>query len=298
MTDPERLLAGEADDFERSLLRSARRDGPSPEARKKTLAALGIGVWLIKRRRNAMIAIGIIITAPFARVVRAAVLALALIAAAPGQATPKQDIAGKRQQAQAARAELAKLGAELEPAIERYNKAVVELERVNERIAFNKRQIRVTQQNLKVAQGELNDRLEQAYRAGDLDLDRERDLRRLQTDLVVARLERQRARGYVRGILTQAVTREKRRLPALRRQQAVRGDARRQDRRLRVLGQFQLFVRPLEAQLGKRESKRVIRFFKNASSLWERLRQRLAHTGELRTLSREQKCGLHVLSRF
>ena len=99
-----------------------------------------------------------------------AVLALALIAAAPGQATPKQDIAGKRQQAQAARAELAKLGAELEPAIERYNKAVVELQRVEERIAFNKKQIAVTQQNLRVAQAELGARLEQAYRAGDIDL--------------------------------------------------------------------------------------------------------------------------------
>ena len=99
-----------------------------------------------------------------------ATCALALVAALPAQATPKQDIASKRQQAEAARVELAQLGAQLEPAIERYNKAVVELERVNERIAFNKRQIAVTQQNLKVAQGELNARLEQAYRTGDLDL--------------------------------------------------------------------------------------------------------------------------------
>ena len=41
---------------------------------------------------------------------------------------------------------------------------------VEERIAFNKKQIAVTQQNLHVAQAELGARLEQAYRTGDIDL--------------------------------------------------------------------------------------------------------------------------------
>ena len=68
------------------------------------------------------------------------------------------------------RAELARLGAQLEPAIERYNRAVARLKEVEAEIAFNERQIRVTQGNIAVAQSELDARLEQAYRVGDVDL--------------------------------------------------------------------------------------------------------------------------------
>lgn len=99
-----------------------------------------------------------------------AVLALALVAAAPAGAAPNPDIAGKREQAQAARAELARLGAQIEPAVERYNRAVARLKEVEADIAFNERQIRVTRRNLEVAQDELDVRLEQAYRTGDVDL--------------------------------------------------------------------------------------------------------------------------------
>jgi cell wall-associated NlpC family hydrolase len=95
---------------------------------------------------------------------------VALVAAMPTQAAPKQEIASKRAQAEAARAELAKLGAELEPAIERYNRSVVQLKEVNAEIAFNQRQIKVTEQNLRVSQTELDAKLEQSYRVGEPDL--------------------------------------------------------------------------------------------------------------------------------
>ena len=103
---------------------------------------------------------------------RRAVIAtlVCLAVAAPAQAAPNPDIASKRQQAQAARAELARLGAQLEPAIERYNRAVARLKQVEAEIAFNEQQIRVTQGNIAVAQSELDTRLEQAYRVGDVDL--------------------------------------------------------------------------------------------------------------------------------
>lgn len=43
MTDPRPLIENEADAFERELLRAASADAPSPGARARTLAALGIG---------------------------------------------------------------------------------------------------------------------------------------------------------------------------------------------------------------------------------------------------------------
>ncbi|MGI9116636.1 MAG: NlpC/P60 family protein, partial [Gaiellales bacterium] len=97
-------------------------------------------------------------------------LVAALVAALPAQASPKQDIASKRQQAEAARAELARLGDQLEPAIERYNKAVEELKEVNANIAFNEKQIGVTEANLRTTQRALNVKLEQSYKVGEPDL--------------------------------------------------------------------------------------------------------------------------------
>ena len=96
--------------------------------------------------------------------------AIALVAAVPTQAAPKQEIAGKRQQAEEARRQLAALGAKLEPAIERYNTAIEELKQVNAEITFNQRQIKVTEANLRVSQVELDSKLEQSYRVGEPDL--------------------------------------------------------------------------------------------------------------------------------
>ena len=99
-----------------------------------------------------------------------AAVGVALVAALPVSAAPNSDVASKRAQAVAARAQLAELGAQLEPAIERYNKAVVELKQVDADIAFNKKQIAVTESNLKVSQTELSSKLQQSYRVGEPDL--------------------------------------------------------------------------------------------------------------------------------
>lgn len=95
---------------------------------------------------------------------------VALVAALPTQAAPKQEIASKRAQAEEARKQLAALGAQLEPAIERYNKSVEELKQVNAEIAFNQKQIKVTEANLHISQVELDSKLEQSYRVGEPDL--------------------------------------------------------------------------------------------------------------------------------
>ena len=92
------------------------------------------------------------------------------MAALPTQAAPKQEIASKRAQAEEVRRQLAELGAQLEPAIERYNKSVAELKQVNAEIAFNQKQIKVTEANLRVTQVELDSKLEQSYRVGEPDL--------------------------------------------------------------------------------------------------------------------------------
>ncbi|MFM7694129.1 MAG: NlpC/P60 family protein [Actinomycetota bacterium] len=111
---------------------------------------------------------------PLLRTARAALLlatlAAALIAALPVQAAPRQDIAAKRAEAEAARAEMARLGEDLTPAIERYNRAVLELEQVEEDIAFNRKMIRATKDNLRRTQFELHRKLEQSYRVGEPDL--------------------------------------------------------------------------------------------------------------------------------
>ncbi|MCX6411217.1 MAG: hypothetical protein NTZ81_02490, partial [Actinobacteria bacterium] len=99
-----------------------------------------------------------------------AAVGVALVAALPVSAAPNSDVASKRAQAEAARAQLAELGAQLEPAIERYNKAIAELKEVNADIAFNERQIVVTENNLKVSQTELSSKLQQSYRVGEPDL--------------------------------------------------------------------------------------------------------------------------------
>ncbi len=99
-----------------------------------------------------------------------ATCAIALVAALPAQAAPKAEISSKRAQAEAAREQLAVLGAKLEPAIERYNRSVAELAEVNDEIEFNQKQIKVTEANLRVSQTELDTKLEQSYRVGEPDL--------------------------------------------------------------------------------------------------------------------------------
>jgi cell wall-associated NlpC family hydrolase len=98
-----------------------------------------------------------------------AVLAAALVAALPAGAEP-DGVADRRAQAEVARAEMARLGEELTPAIERYNKAVAELEQVEAEIALNKQRIEFTKGNLQATQRELDEKLEQSYRIGEPDI--------------------------------------------------------------------------------------------------------------------------------
>ncbi len=99
-----------------------------------------------------------------------AIVGVACVAALPVAAAPNDDIENRRAQAVAARAEMARLGEELQPAIERYNKAVLDLQEVNQDVAFNKKMIAVTENNLKVSQAELEAKLQQSYRLGEPDL--------------------------------------------------------------------------------------------------------------------------------
>ncbi len=99
-----------------------------------------------------------------------AIVGVACVAALPVAAAPNDDIEDRRAQAVAARAEMARLGEELQPAIERYNKAVLDLQEVNQDVAFNKKMIAVTENNLKVSQAELEAKLQQSYRMGEPDL--------------------------------------------------------------------------------------------------------------------------------
>jgi cell wall-associated NlpC family hydrolase len=98
-------------------------------------------------------------------------LVAALFAAMPAAANPtNSQIQSKRQQAEVARAEIARLGEAFGPAVERYNRAVVELEQVEAEIAYNKQQIQCTKKNLKTTQATLGTKLEQSYRVGEPDL--------------------------------------------------------------------------------------------------------------------------------
>ncbi len=99
-----------------------------------------------------------------------AIVGVACVAALPVAAAPNDDIEDRRAQAVAARAEMARLGEELQPAIERYNKAVLDLQQVNEDVAFNQKMIAVTENNMKVSQAELETKLQQSYRLGEPDL--------------------------------------------------------------------------------------------------------------------------------
>jgi len=108
------------------------------------------------------------------RLITAAPIALLALTALLVTSTPAggapSGVAERREAAQAARAEMARLGEELTPAIERYNEAVSELADIEANIAFNRRQIDITRGNLRVTEAELNRRLDQTYRVGTPDL--------------------------------------------------------------------------------------------------------------------------------
>ena len=74
----------------------------------------------------------------------------------------------------------------------------------------------------------------------------------------------------------------------------IDGEARRQQRRLRVLGQHQLAFRPLEHQPRKMLRQRLVDFLEEVARRREGLGERLAHAGRLRSLPGKNKSPFHV----
>jgi cell wall-associated NlpC family hydrolase len=94
---------------------------------------------------------------------------MAAVFAATAEATPKEQIAAKRQQAVAAKAKIDALSRALEPAIERWNAATEELRGVRERIAANRRRLGAVDVSIERSRKLLADRLREEYRAGNPD---------------------------------------------------------------------------------------------------------------------------------
>jgi cell wall-associated NlpC family hydrolase len=105
-----------------------------------------------------------------ARVVRvAAVLTLLALPVTAAVAEPKDAIPGKRAAQSQAQAELSALSNKLEPAIEAYNHAVEERQKIDASIADNRQAIAVVQGNITRARKELGEQLVAAYKRGDQD---------------------------------------------------------------------------------------------------------------------------------
>ena len=98
--------------------------------------------------------------------------------------------------------------------------------------------------------------------------------------------ERERAGGDVGRVLAEAVAGDERRADSpCDVEQPARGDADREDRRLRVLGQRQLILGPFEAQAAERLAERGVGLGERLAADRKRVGERLAHADLLRTLS-------------
>ena len=86
-------------------------------------------------------------------------------------------------------------------------------------------------------------------------------------------------------VLAETVAGDERGLVALRHEQAARGDADAEERRLRVLGERQLILGAFEAQPAERLAQCGVRFGERLAADRKRLGERPAHADLLRTLS-------------
>ena len=102
----------------------------------------------------------------------------------------------------------------------------------------------------------------------------------------------ERAGNDVRRPFAQRVPRGKRRRNAVLGEHARRRHAHRHDGRLRVLGQAQIFFRPFETELRKREAERRIGLGKGLSGDGKSFGELAAHANGLRTLPRKEKSNL------
>src|SRR6266496_368241 len=107
----------------------------------------------------------------------------------------------------------------------------------------------------------------------------------------------ERARGDERGVLAERVARDEVGLDAVLRERRHHRRRDGQDGGLRVGGELELLVRPLEAQLRQLLSQRGVDGVEHRARRGRRLGERLAHSGGLRALPREDERELaHRLS--
>ena len=93
--------------------------------------------------------------------------------------------------------------------------------------------------------------------------------------------ERESTGGDVRPVLAEAVAGEDVGLAAPRFEQPPGGDARREDRGLRDLGEHQPIRRPVEHHRAERQPKRLVGLVEGLATDGKRLGQRLAHADRL-----------------
>jgi peptidoglycan DL-endopeptidase CwlO len=103
------------------------------------------------------------------RVAGALTVAAVLGAAATAAADPKDAIPGKRAAAIAAQQKIDVLNSQLEPAIEAYDAATMQLSQVQARIRANKKQIAVVKENIARSKADLAQKLALAFRQGQPD---------------------------------------------------------------------------------------------------------------------------------
>jgi cell wall-associated NlpC family hydrolase len=122
------------------------------------------------------------------KIVLLAALAGGLLLAA-GSASADPDIQSKQAQAQAIMAELQNLDSSLAVAIEAYNYANVELDRIDGELDVNERHLVVARKSLNVAQARIAERLRDIYVKGDGDTTLEVLLGSKSLDDIIARID-------------------------------------------------------------------------------------------------------------
>jgi len=135
-----------------ALLESAPCDGARPSERARSAPDSEVGIR--PRRRHAILAL----------LLFAAALQLA------GPATPQPTIESKQAEAQQVLAQIQQIDAELGHAVEAYNAATIELDRIRAEQKVNERRLEIARSNFSRAQVNLDARLVELYTGGESDL--------------------------------------------------------------------------------------------------------------------------------
>ncbi|MGH3047742.1 MAG: NlpC/P60 family protein, partial [Gaiellaceae bacterium] len=134
------------------MLESAPCDGAQPSERARSAPDSEVGIR--PRRRHAILAL----------LLFAAALQLA------GPATPQPTIESKQAEAQQVLAQIQQIDAELGHAVEAYNAATIELDRIRAEQKVNERRLEIARSNFSRAQVNLDARLVELYTGGESDL--------------------------------------------------------------------------------------------------------------------------------